>query len=190
MLPVRFLLPAVNHVLAQAHWACERLRPFAGALVRVSGGALKIDLTITGEGLLAWPEAPVGEADVTLSLPGDFPLRLLVDREKLFADVRLAGPVELAEALGFVFRNLSWDYEGDLAERVGDIAAHRLVRGGQALAHGLREAAVRTRSNVEEYLLEESPLLVPQHEFRAFCDQLEKLQAETEHLALRLRQLG
>lgn len=163
----RLLLPALNHVLRAEEWARERLRTHAGAHLRVVAGTFGVDLLVDGQGLLA-AAVTAAEPDVTLRLPGDFPVKLLVDRDNLFASVRLEGSVEIAETLGFVFRNLSWDVEADLAKLVGDIAAHRIVRGGRTLARALGDGVRKTGDNIGEYLREESTLLVSAAELADF----------------------
>lgn len=164
----RLLLPALNHVLRTEDWARERLRGHAGAHLRVLAGALAVDLLVDGQGLFA-AAASGAEPDVILRLPADLPVKWLVDRDNLFASVRLEGSVEVAETLGFVFRNLSWDVEADLAKLVGDIAAHRIVRGGRSLGRALGQGLRRSGDNLAEYLREDSTLLVAQAELAEFA---------------------
>lgn len=79
-------------------------------------------------------------ATVTISFPQDALLLVLTDRPAFVAAARISGSGELAECLGFVFRNLQWDIESDLSQWVGDIAARRLLAGE---SNGLRGKAVR-----------------------------------------------
>lgn len=185
----RLLLPALNHVLRGEEWARERLRGHAGGHLRVLGGALAIDLLVDGQGLFAAASRP-GEPDVTVRLPADLPLKWLVDRDGLMGGIRLEGSVEFAETLGFVFRNLSWDVEADLARLVGDIAAHRIVRGGRALGRALGEGVRRTGENVGEYLREESALLVTRGEMNDFVSALAATADELRRLERRIAALG
>lgn len=189
LLTDRLLLPALNHLLRSEAWARERLRAHAGAHLRVLGGGLKLDLVVDGQGLFA-AAATSGEPDVVLRLPADFPVKLLVNRDKLFTSVRLEGSVEVAETLGFVFRNLTWDGEADLARLVGDIAAHRIAQGGRALARALGEGARRTGDNLGEYLREEAQLLVSPAEFAGFAQGVAALGDELARLERRIAALG
>lgn len=185
----RLLLPALNHVLRAEDWARERLRGHAGAHLRVVGGAFGVDLLIDGQGLFA-AAATGAEPDVILRLPGDLPVKLLVDRDNLFASVRLEGSVEIAETLGFVFRNLSWDVEADLAKLVGDIAAHRIVRGGRSLGQALSDGVRKTGENFAEYLREDSTLLVSQAELADFANGVAAVSDEVGRLERRIAALG
>lgn len=185
----RLLLPALNHLLRSEEWARERLRGHAGAHLRVLAGSFEVNLLVDGQGLFA-AATSAGEPDVVLRLPADFPVKLLVDRDKLFTSVRLEGSVEVAETLGFVFRNLRWDSEADLAQLVGDIAAHRIVQGGRALARALGEGARRTGDNLAEYLREESQLLVSSAEFAGFAQGVATLGDELARLERRIAALG
>jgi hypothetical protein len=67
--------------------------------------------------------------------------------------------MELAQEISFIARNLDWDFEEDLSQAVGDIAAHRIAGGARAVAHGPRDAALRVAQGATEYWTEESPLI-------------------------------
>ncbi|MDT9145970.1 hypothetical protein RSW78_25420, partial [Escherichia coli] len=88
--------------------------------------------------------------------------------------------------LAFVFRNLEWDVEADLARVVGDIAAHRLTRFGAGLFDGLREAFRRTVQNVAEYATEETPLVAPRRDIAAFCADVDTLRDDVARLEKRI----
>lgn len=184
----RALLPALNHVLKGESWACQRLKAHAGAQVRIHGGPLDWQWVIDEAGFFQ-PGDASHAADVTLSLPNDLPVRLLTQRDSLFSSVKLAGSVELAETLGFVFRNLSWDVEADLAQVVGDMAAYRLVKIGRALANSLRSGLSRTGENFAEYLGQESQLLAQADEVQGFGDAVTQLRDDVARLEKRLRAL-
>ncbi|HXE40320.1 MAG TPA: hypothetical protein VN639_17795, partial [Azonexus sp.] len=116
----KLLVSALNHLLQGEHWARERLFPHAGAQVAIIGGPLQLNLCIDEHGLLEASE-PSGTPEVTVNLAADTPVRLLLDRSTLFSSVKISGAVDIAESLAFVFRNLRWDAEADLANLVGDV---------------------------------------------------------------------
>lgn len=183
---------ALNRLLKDESWARERLHGFAGQHVRLVGGPLRIDLAVNGEGMFR----AVDDADqavapaVTIELPADAPFRLLSGgRQAVFGAARLTGAADFAETLAFVFRNLRWDVEDELARVVGDIAAHRLVRSGRDLLAWQRRAADNLARNGAEYFAEEAALLVPAREAREFAASLAKLAQDTERLEARLRRL-
>jgi ubiquinone biosynthesis protein UbiJ len=107
-------------------------------------------------------------ADVVLTLPSDVPAKLLLDRDALFASVKLSGSADLAESLAFVFRNLSWDIEEDLASVLGDIPARRLAITGAQLGNQLQNGVKRIAENIAEFATEDSNLLAPKREICFF----------------------
>lgn len=185
-------LATVNHLLRDAGWARQRLSPLAGRSARllVGSGAqpFRLDFGIDAAGLLCQAEA--GEPDVEIEWPDDAPLRLLLcGRDKLLQNVRLRGDAELAEALRFVLPRLRWDAEEDLAKRVGDIAAHRLVGSFRGLLAWQRDAARRLAENAAEYFGEEQSLLATRTQHSADTQSLADLGAALERLELRLQRL-
>ena len=181
-------LAAINHLLAGEDWARQQLSPFVGQTARLEFGALALPLAISADGLFvaAGRDAP---ADVTITLPADAPLRALTDRPSLFTAARLAGSAQLAENLGFVFRNLRWDVEADLSRVVGDIAAHRLVAVGSRVASWQRQQAFNLAANVAEYFTEESPSIARQRDVAGFCAQVADLPQQLDRLEARIAAL-
>lgn len=177
----------LNHLVRSEHWAREKLRSQAGAQVLVDAGMFRLGLGIDQTGLF---HASAGDSpDVTLTLPADTIFKLLLDRDQLFTSVRLEGSVDTAESLGFVFRNLQWDVEADLAAVIGDIAAHRLTRLGRTLAGSLQGAVRKTAENMAEYAVEDSALLPARRDVREFGDAVSRLRDDVARLEKRLARL-
>lgn len=187
--PQNLIVAALGHLLARESWARERLRPHSGAVVCIEGGPLLLALRIDEHGMLAACEPGV-EPDVTLTLPADAPLRLLLDRQSLFAGIRLAGSADIAEALAFVFRNLRWDAEEDLARVIGDIPARRLSLLGSRLVREFGEASRRLTANVAEYVSEEVDIVVPAREVASFVSEVDRLRDDLARLGKRVARLG
>ena len=170
-------LAGLNHLLTSEDWARNRLCAFAGQTVRLELPPLHLSIEITPKGYFrtAGSDAP---ATVTLSLPGVSPLRLLgalADPAPLLASAQITGAAGLADCIGFVFRNLRWDVESDLANMVGDIAAHRLVRGGKQLIDWQQKAAWNLARNVVEHFTEESPTIARHRDVEVFCREVHAL---------------
>jgi ubiquinone biosynthesis protein UbiJ len=181
-------LGIVNHLLAGEGWARERLQPFAGQTARLELGALTLPLAISPHGLFVAGERNLAPS-VTITLPADAPLRALTDRPALFASARLSGSAELAECLGFVFRNLRWDVESDLAQVVGDIAAHRLVAGGRQVVRWHQQQATNLAINLAEYFTEEDPAIARRLDLSDFCAEVARLPGELARLEARIAAL-
>lgn len=175
-----------NHVLADEQWARLRLQFFAGQSAHIEFGKLLLPIIITSAGLLAAGDRNAAAA-VTISLPDDAPLRALIDRPALFASARIAGSADLAETLGFIFRNLRWDAEDDLSRLLGDIAARRLVQGGRQLAQWQLQKVKNFALNVAEYLTDENPSLARRADVACFCSEVDSVHDDCVRFEKRLR---
>lgn len=182
-------LAATNHLLTRAGWARQRLQPHAGRSARLDLTPLgTIDFSVSADGHFAdW----VGDAtpDVVLRLaPGDLPLGQGL--EAVMRQVRIEGNAELADTLGFVFRHLRWDAEEDLSRVIGDIAAHRLIDTGRALADSGRRALQGLGQNLGEYLVEEQPVLVARPALTGLAGELAELRDAVGRLEKRIERLA
>lgn len=184
----KLLVSALNHLLQAEPWARERLRPHAGARVVIVGGPLQLNLGIDEHGLLAAGE-PSGTPEVTVSLAADTPARLLVDRSSLFSSVKIAGSVDIAESLAFVFRHLRWDAEADLANLVGDVPARRLAILTGRVGHQLQESTRRLVDNLAEYAVEDSSLLAAKRDVVSFGNAVDHLRDDLARLEKRISRL-
>ena len=171
LLPIA--LRAINHVLKGEDWALKRLRAFAGQSLRLELGRFQVPVRIDDKGLLvAQPAsdspAPV-QPTVVITLPVDTPARLLLDPASLVGLMTISGSAELADHLNFIFKNLRWDAEHDLAQLVGDIAARRLVEGSKQLARWQTAQVSKMASNVVEFFADEQATLVQRDEMSEFA---------------------
>jgi len=178
----------VNHLLAGEDWARERLKAFAGQTARLELGALSLPLAITASGYFAAGDRNAA-ASVILTLPADAPLRALTDRPSLRAATQISGSAELAENLGFVFRNLRWDAESDLALLTGDIAARRLLEGGKQLVKWHQHQAKNLALSLAEYFTEENPVITRYQDVSTFCREIRNLQESLAELEKRVSSL-
>ncbi len=184
-------IAGLNHLLAGEDWARDRLTPFAGQTVRLEFSPLHSYFEITPEGFFRKRNGDT-PATVTLSLSGATPLHLLGafgDPAALLASARITGAAGLADCIGFVLRNLRWDVESDLANVVGDIAAHRLVRAGRQLIDWQRKAAWNLARNVAEYFTEENPAIARHRDVERFCREVGALTGPLARLEERIAAL-
>jgi ubiquinone biosynthesis protein UbiJ len=100
-----------------------------------------------------------------------------------------SGDAELAAALQFLFRNLSWDVEEDLARVIGDLAAHRLVNSAREFLTWQKDAAARIGENLAEYLSEEAAMLAPRPELARYAREVAELRDAVERLEKRLERI-
>jgi ubiquinone biosynthesis protein UbiJ len=167
---------ALNHVLRSAPLALERLRRHAGRTVAFHVGPATIAVTIqtTGEVTPAMPAA-ARDLDVYVSP---------------FRDLRMQGDPELADEVGFLARNLTWDAEEDLARVIGDVPAHRMASAARAMGAWGRDAALRTAQGAAEYWTEEQPLIASRVKVEDFVRAVSQLHDDLERLEERVEALG
>jgi ubiquinone biosynthesis protein UbiJ len=103
---------------------------------------------------------------------------------------RIEGSAEFAQALGFVIRNLHWDAEEDLSRLVGDIAAHRMVKGAREFAAWQQQAAQNFAANLAEYFTEEQPLVARKADLAAFTAEVDRMRDDVARLEKRIQQFG
>ncbi len=187
-------IAGLNHVLSGEEWASNHLKAFSGQTLRLETGSMALALNITPDGFFRRQQhdSEGGMPAVILSLPADIPLRLLsgrTDRSSLLASARISGSADLADCLGFVFRNLRWDVESDLAPLLGDIAAHRLVRTGLQILEWQHKQAWSLARNLVEYFTEEKPAIARQQDISEFCNEVGRLQDQLASLEKRIAAL-
>ncbi len=178
-------LGACNRLLERAPWARAKLLPFAGARAHLSLGRWSVDFRIAADG--TFESTGRGTPAVSIELAHDALSGLLRgQRDGLLRGAQISGAADLAEALGFVLRNLDWDAEEDLSRLVGDIAARRIVRGTRALAGTFNDAGERLAGNVADYLRHERPVGMNGRELAAFTREVAALDEAVAALARRI----
>lgn len=184
----RVFLAALNHLLEGAQWARVRLAPFAGRRAKIEMPPLVFGFEVDAEGrVMQNPDPAV--TDVVIRLPADRPFLLPQGLGKVMAAATVEGNAEFATELSFIFRNLRWDAEEDLAKLVGDIAAHRLMQGTTRFMTWQQQAAANLAANVAEFLTLENPLLVARTEMLALRDGITRLDAALSSAERRLAAL-
>lgn len=182
----RGALAAINHLLARADWARERLAPHAGRCARLRAEPVELLFAIDADGHLVDAEPGMAPA-VTLSAPlSALPGLTAGDASKAMNAVRIEGNAELADALGFVFRNLRWDAEEDLSRVFGDILARRLVTGADGLRAAHRRAWNALTGNLAEYLGEEQRTLITRGAVASLGEELRHLHDDLARLDKRI----
>lgn len=187
MISAALLSRVLNHLLDSAGWARLRLHPFAGQSLRLELGPVRLDFTVTAEGGFS-PAAAGATPQVCISLAAS-PLDLLQGPESLLQQARVSGNADFAETLNFVFRNLEWDVEAELAPWLGDILAHRLVQGGQTLKQRLQDNGRRLSDQFIEYLRDEAQLLTATDRLQGLAAELLQLRDDLARLEKRVQRL-
>ena len=187
--PSALLLSTLNRLLARNPWAGDRLAPFAGRPASLAVGGWRTAFALSPQGRLEEIRGPA-EVAVSLELPISALPSLAEGPDALFRHARIAGEAHFAENLGFVLRNLQWDFEEDLAALLGDPLAHRLHNAGIAATGQARDIARRLTDNLADYLGEEAKLCPTRSELDAFRESVGELEKDLQRSARRLNGLG
>lgn len=103
--------------------------------------------------------------------------------------VVMEGDAALAGRLQALVENLEPDWEGALAERLGDVPAHLLARQLRRSLKWVRGAHEGLEAMVAEYLHEESPSLPGRNESEALFEDLASLRLAADRLQARIDRL-
>jgi ubiquinone biosynthesis accessory factor UbiJ len=140
-----------NHVLISEPVAAQRLRAHIGrcVVVRLEGWPALLPapptlaFRITPAALLEWcgADAPA-DAELRVTIDASNPaLALLRSLAGERPKVEVTGDAAFATDVSWLFDNLRWDIEDDLARVVGQAPAHELARIVAGVADGLRRFA-------------------------------------------------
>lgn len=182
------LAQAVNHVMQQEGWPLDRLKPLAGRCARFTILPFDLVLTITENGELAQAAAD-SVPDTTVSMTPPLALRIAAGDEAAYAEVRVSGDNDVAEALLFVAKHLRWDAEEDLSRVLGDVAGRRVARAGQNFLRWQGEAALNLARAFSEYWTEERPLVARSADVKSFVSEVDRLRDDVERLEKRIGKL-
>ncbi len=159
----------------------ERLRPFAGKVIRAESFPLPLLLGIGENGEVIAP-APGAIPDVTLRLTPGVMLRLAARDATAWHDITVEGDPHLAAALHHIARHVRWDIEEDLSRVFGDIAAHRMVETGRKLDTWGRQGADNLARSFAEYWTEEQPLIASRADVEQFNRDVDALRDDVARL--------
>lgn len=181
-------IASLNHVLGQAAWARDKLKPHAGrvALLRSPPVALRLSIERDGQFAEAAADSP---ADAEISLPTGAVSHALQGFDAVSRHVSVSGNAEFAETLGFVLRNLRWDAEEDLSRVFGDIVARRLAMGFARFTSWQRNAARNFAETTADYLAEERQVLLRPGLVAEFASAVDTLRDDIARLEKRLKKL-
>lgn len=182
-----------NRMLDDADWARQRLAPFSGECFVVAMQRWQLCFEVTANGCLAaCAPGSAQTAAVTIRLdPAKIPAETLLDADinRLMQAVSLHGQAEMADALGFVFRNLRPDIEEAFARHIGDIPAHRLGLVLKAMHYECRRSVRGTIDNLVEYATYEANWLPDRLSLTEFNDDVCRFRDDIARLEKRLQHL-
>ena len=171
------------------------------ALAGLSGKVVDLDVTglgiirlrIDGERIRVEPRGDMRDADVTVRGAPFSLLRFAFgsDREALVLsdEVSLHGDIALATRLQRIVARMDLDLEEALAQRIGDMPAHEIMRGMRGLGGWLRDAGSALLADASEYLRYEAAMTPRREEVERFVRDVDDLRDDVERLDARVLRL-
>ena len=103
--------------------------------------------------------------------------------------VNVSGNLDTLHQLNRIMGDVDIDWEGALAEIIGDIPAHLIAKGIRNSAVIRKDIVTRASSGLVEVAQEEFNLTPSKNEFEAMIPDIRQLSADADRLAARVRRL-
>jgi ubiquinone biosynthesis protein UbiJ len=103
--------------------------------------------------------------------------------------MKIAGDIELAQALQRIAQRYSPDLEAALSARLGEVVGVQVAKGFKAAVDGLRRSSRELAEASADYLRDEAGVLVGRAELDAFCEDVDGLRDDIERSERRLQRL-
>ena len=189
------LQKAIQHALSLDESMPAKLQALDGKTLEIIISPLQVNFFISFvRGNLTLLPSFQGQPDTVIrSSPlGLIRLSLLPASKvrSLFNDkIKLSGDVELGQKVKELFDGIDIDWEGHLARFTGDVVAYQVgsfVRQGLSFKRQIKDSL---RTNITEYLQEESRLFPPREEVADFFKDIDALSLQVERIAARVDSL-
>lgn len=186
---------AGNRVLALDEHALEHSRELQGCIVSIE--LTDLDKTLYCHpgswGLRISQQAPSREPDSRIRGRLMALVNLSLQQDKLSTSIQerveIIGNASVAQKFQKLFSEMDIDWEEQLAQITGDIAAYRIFQGLNKARQWLHSSADSLSISTREYLQEESRHLPTLVEFDMFSNQVTQTRYDVERLEARLAQL-
>jgi len=184
----------INRLLLASPETVDQLGQLDGKVIAIqlTSPAISLSLQPSAAGLQI-DQIARDDADVTLTgTAADF-FQLLSatdNSQAMFGKtIKLSGDSALATRFSQVMIDAALDWEGILAQTVGDLPAHELARLLKWKTRFYLQAGHSLVQNLEEYLKEELQLLPSQPQLKRFYTEVDSLRQETERAEARIERL-
>ena len=185
---------AINRYLRLDPDACERM-------ANINARCIAIELTGIDVTLYALPVGPGIRItnhydDVPDTILSGTPLSLVrlglgknPEKTLFSGNVTISGDVESGQAFQKILDEIDIDWEEQLSELTGDVAAHQLFRAARQAGSMLHKGRVLTEQNIKEYMQEELRVLPARIEIENFNADVTRLGMDTDRLNARIQRL-
>jgi ubiquinone biosynthesis protein UbiJ len=185
---------AINAALQQDPISLTKLRSLAGQqlLVEVENLHFLLLIQITEDGLiLGCPtdlaDCQLGTRDTHISGHSQAYRKLLEGNGFFDGDLRIQGNVQTLMTLHRVSQHLDIDWQGLLADKIGDLPASIVATLLSQQWHWGRQHLSQWQTRLTHYLQNESDLLPSRAQFNQWVDDLEQLENRLDRLEVRLK---
>src|SRR5690606_27535757 len=134
------LVRALNALLARDSWARDRLRPHAGKAVRLNVAGFSLALRIAPGGSVHLHDDPAPAVTVTVA-GNQLGLLISDDPQQRMQAVHIEGEAALAHVVSELARDLRWDVEDELSQRLGDLPSSMMLGGLRQLRAAVQEGS-------------------------------------------------
>lgn len=151
--------------------------------------AARID--VVGARLRVGPALPQQEPDLSLKATLGAVLSRVLPGAATTAPgrMKIAGDIELAQALQRISQHYSPDLEAALSARLGDVMGVQVAKALKAALEGIRRSSREFAEAGADYLRDEAGVLVGRSELDAFCEDVDTLRDGVERSERRLQRL-
>ena len=104
-------------------------------------------------------------------------------------ELEIAGDPIIGQRFAQIIAELDIDWEGFLAEHMGDTPAHFLTVAAGKARDFADESGVQFKARLKTFLTEDLNLVAAREEVDPFLDEVDRLRADTERLQRRLKRL-
>jgi ubiquinone biosynthesis protein UbiJ len=184
----------INRLLLSSPATVDRLSLLDGKVIAIQLSAPRLSLSLQPSAAgLQIDQIERDDADVTLSgsAADFFQLLSAADNSEVMfgKTIQVSGDSALATRFSQVMIDAALDWEGILAQIIGDLPAHELARLVKWKSQFYRQAGHSLMLNMQEYIKEELQLLPSQPQLKRFYSEVDSLRQETERAAARLERL-
>ena len=188
---------AVNLALKQDAPSQQRLAKLAGQQVflYIEDFSFILQIHLLEEGVMLHKPNSMDEVELdpkldTLVQGPSSAYRKLLEGDGFFdGDLRIQGNAQALMTLHKVMENFEFDWEGLLADHIGDLAAASLARLLRTQWAWSKEVATNARLQLVSHLQSNSQLLPSKVEFEHHVDELERFATQLDRAETRLRLL-
>ena len=98
--------------------------------------------------------------------------------------------MHLAQGFAAMLQNLDIDWEEQLSQWVGDVAAHTTMQAFKRLSSHAEHTFDSLRELLRDSIVDEKPIAIDRSQFNQHCQQVDELRSATARLEARINQLS